>query len=138
MSAAANKQIVIDMWRSLSSRDAAKIELFFSENAAWIAPQDNATAKFLGERGGMTGRAQIIRFPKVFERDVKLEFKGAYADGETVVLELVLSATVANGRSYKNDYCFIHVVKDGKVVEIREFMDTYNGHRMIYGNEATI
>jgi ketosteroid isomerase-like protein len=131
------------MWRSFSSRDAAKIEPFFSENAVWIAPQDNATAKFLGERSGMSGRARIVRFileqfPKVFARDVKLDFKGVYGDGETVVVELVLSATIANGRPYKNDYCFIHVLRDGKVAEIREFMDTYNGHRMIYGNDATI
>jgi ketosteroid isomerase-like protein len=143
MTADANKQIVIDMWKSFSTRDAARIEPFFSDDAVWVAPQDNATAKFLGERSGMIGSAQIVRFileqfPKVFVRDVKLDFKGIYGDDETVVVELVLSATVSNGRPYKNDYCFIHILRDGKVVEIREFMDTYNGHRMIYGSEATI
>jgi uncharacterized protein len=143
MSADANKQIVIDMWKSFSTRDAARIEPFLSDDAVWVAPQDNATAKFLGERGGMIERGRIVRFileqfPKVFVRDVKLDFKGVYGDDETVVVELELSATVSNGRPYKNDYCFIHILRDGKVVEIREFMDTYNGHRMIYGNEATI
>jgi ketosteroid isomerase-like protein len=83
MSADANKQIVIDMWKSFSSRDAARIEPFFSDDAVWIAPQDNATAKFLGERSGMIGRAQIVhfileQFPKVFSRDVNLDFKGIY------------------------------------------------------------
>ncbi len=120
MSADANKQIVIDMWNSFSSRDAARIEPFFSDDAVWIAPQDNATAKFLGERSGMIGSAQIVRFileqfPKVlrvFSRDVNLDFKGVYSDDETVVVELVLSATVSNGRPYKNDYCFIHILRE--------------------------
>src|SRR5260370_12710808 len=115
MSADANKQIVIDMWNSFSSRDAARIEPFFSDDAVWIAPQDNATAKFLGERSGMIGRAQIVhfileQFPKVFSRDVNLDFKGVYSDDETVVVEVVLSATVSNGRPYKNDYCYIHLL----------------------------
>ncbi|MGP0057893.1 MAG: nuclear transport factor 2 family protein [Beijerinckiaceae bacterium] len=143
MSAETNTQIVIGMWKAFGSREAARIESFLAENAVWIAPRDNATAKFLGVPSGMTGRAEIVRFivdqfPQIFSRDVKLDYKGVYTDGETVVVEATLSATVANGRPYRNDYCFIHVVKDGKVVEMREFMDTYSGHRMVYGNEATI
>lgn len=143
MNAEANKQTVIEMWKTFSSRDGTKIERFLSEDAVWIAPPDNATAKFLGERGGMTGREQIVRFivdqfRQVFARDVTLDFKGIYGDGETVVLEMTLGATIANGRPYRNNYCFVHVLKDGRVVEMREYMDTYNGHRMIYGHEATI
>jgi ketosteroid isomerase-like protein len=143
MSGEANKETVIGMWRAFGSRDAARTEGFLAENAVWIAPRDNATAKFLGVPSGMTGRVEIVRFiidqfPRIFLRDVKMDYKGIYADGEAVVVEATLSATIANGRPYRNDYCFIHIVKDGKVVEMREFMDTYNGHRMVYGNEATI
>jgi ketosteroid isomerase-like protein len=69
---------------------------------------------------------------------VKIDFKGVYADGETVVTEHTFSATLANGHHYKNDYCFVHALKDGQVVEIREYMDTYNGHRMIFGNAAAV
>jgi uncharacterized protein len=143
MSADANKQTVIDMWKSFSSRKAANMEPFFSEDAVWIAPEDNATARFLGARSGMVGRAEIIRFiieqfPKVFARDVRLNFNGVYGDKETVIVEVELSATVSNGRPYKIDYCFIHELRDGRVVKIREFMDTYNAHRMIYGKDATI
>jgi len=49
---------------------------------------------------------------------------------------MTLSATLANGRHYANEYCFIHTLTDGKVAEIREFMDTYNGHRMTFGDAA--
>jgi ketosteroid isomerase-like protein len=74
----------------------------------------------------------------MFTQDVKADYKGMYADGDTVVVEMTLSATLANGRHYRNGYCFIHKLKDERVVEIREFMDTYNGHRMTFGDAATI
>jgi uncharacterized protein len=143
MSADANKQTVIDMWKSFSSRDAANIEPFLCEDAVWIAPEDNATAKFLGVRSGMVGRDEINRFileqfPKVFVSDVKLNFKGVYGDNETVIVEVELSATLSNGRPYQIDYCFIHELRDDRIVKIREFMDTYNAYRMIYGKDAMI
>jgi uncharacterized protein len=139
----ANRNRVIEMWQAFSSREPAKIEPFLASGAVWIAPPGNATARFFGQEGGMTGRAEIIRFivedfRKLYSRDVKFDFKGMYADGDTVVAAVTLSATLANGRHYKNDYCFIHALKDGQVVEIREFMDTYNGHRMIFGEAAAI
>jgi ketosteroid isomerase-like protein len=140
---ATNKERVLAMWKAFSSRDPDAIGAYLAEDALWVAPPDNPTAKFLGERGGMAGRSEIVdfvvgKFRKVFAQDVSLIFKGVYADGDVVVVELAFTATLANGRPYKNDYCFVHIVRDGKVVEVREFMDTYNGHRMMYGAEATI
>jgi uncharacterized protein len=137
----ANKNRVIEMWQAFSSRDPSKAEPFLASGAVWIAPPGNATAQYFGREAGMKGRDEIIRFifedfRKLFSSGVKTDFKGVYADDDTVITELTLSATLANGRHYKNDYCFIHALKDGRVVEIREFMDTYNGHRMIFGDAA--
>jgi uncharacterized protein len=91
----------------------------------------------------MNGRDEIVRFivdqfPRMYAQDVRADYKGVHTDGDTVVVEMTLSATLANGRHYKNEYCFIHTLKGEKVVEIREFMDTYNGHRMTFGDAATI
>jgi ketosteroid isomerase-like protein len=138
-----NKDIVISLWKSFSARDEVQMRNHLTEDAAWRAPADNATAKFLGVSSGMNGRDEIVRFivdqfPRMFAQDVKADYKGVYADGDTVVVEMTLSATLANGRRYKNEYCFIHALKDEKVIEIREFMDTYNGHRMTFGDAATI
>jgi ketosteroid isomerase-like protein len=140
---ATNKSRVVEMWQAFSSRDRSKIEPFLASGAVWIAPPGNATAEFFGREAGMKGRDEIIQFVledfrKLFSQDVKFDFRGVYADGDTVVAEATLSATLVNGRHYRNDYCFIHALKDGRVVEIREFMDTYSGHRMIFGKAAAI
>ena len=138
-----SKEIVIGLWRSFATRDAGQLRDHLAEAAVWTAPADNATARFLGMPSRMHGREEIVRFiidqlPRMFARDVRTDLKGMYADGDTVVIEMTISATLANGRAYKNEYCFIHQIADGKVVAIREFMDTYNGHRMTFGEAATI
>jgi uncharacterized protein len=138
-----NKDIVIGLWRAFAARDTDQMRSYLAEEAVWRAPADNATAKFLGLPSGMSGREQIVRFivdqvPRMFAQGVKADYKGVYADGDTVVVEMTLRATLANGRPYRNEYCFIHELKDERVVEIREFMDTYNGHRMTFGETASI
>jgi ketosteroid isomerase-like protein len=138
-----NKDVVIGLWRAFAARDEGQIQDHLAEEAVWTAPADNATAKFLGVPGGMKGRDQIVhfivhQFPRMYAKDVRTDVKGVYADGDTVVVEVTISATLANGRPYRNEYCFIHKVAEQKVVEMREFMDTHNGHRMTFGSAATI
>ena len=60
-------------------------------------------------------------------------FRTVVAEGEVVVVEHRLSATLPNGRSYVNDYCFVYEVRDGLVWRIREYMDTRGGWAQVFG-----
>jgi uncharacterized protein len=51
----------------------------------------------------------------------------------TAVLEQRLQATLASGRRYGNDYCFVIEVRDGRIRRMREYMDTQRGFRCIFG-----
>jgi hypothetical protein len=62
-----------------------------------------------------------------------VDFKNLYADGRTAILETRLRATLASGRDYDNDYCFIFELKDGRVHRVREYMDTLKGKQLIFG-----
>jgi ketosteroid isomerase-like protein len=68
-----------------------------------------------------------------FFGDVENDFRTVVAEGEVVVVEHRLSATLPNGRSYVNDYCFVYEVPDGKVWRIREYMVTRGGWDQVFG-----
>jgi ketosteroid isomerase-like protein len=55
-----------------------------------------------------------------------------------VVVEHRLSATLPNGRSYVNDYCFVYEVRDSKVWRIREYMDTRGGWAQAFGDSEPV
>jgi hypothetical protein len=42
-------------------------------------------------------------------------------------------ATLPNGRSYVNDYCFVYEVRSDKVWRIRGYMDTRGGWEQVFG-----
>jgi uncharacterized protein len=145
-----SKAAVIRLYQAYASRDAGQITDALTMDALWVAPPGNATQVAIGDGSGDEAgppdgsnnldRDAIVafmatRFGQIF-RDVSNEVRLMIAEGDRVVTEARMRATLPNGRSYVNDYCFIYRVRDGRVAEIREYMDTRGGWAQMFGNEA--
>ncbi|MER5299401.1 nuclear transport factor 2 family protein [Streptomyces lasiicapitis] len=134
-----SRTIVQNAWRAFASHDADRVAAVFTEDAEWLAPAGNATAVALEGPSHIVGRAAIVRFlsvdfSRLFVRDVTVTFHGFHADGERVIVEETMTATLADGRHYANDYCFVFELRDGLIHRVREYADTARGHRMIFGD----
>jgi uncharacterized protein len=130
------KETVIALYAAYASRDPARILNLLHEEAVWVAPAGNATQVALGlgspdDAGAPRGandlnRNEIVQFmAHNFARffiNPKNEFLSMVAEGNVVITEHRLSASLPNGRSYLNDYCFAYEVSDGKVIRIREYV----------------
>ncbi|MDP3759240.1 MAG: nuclear transport factor 2 family protein [Ramlibacter sp.] len=138
MDTSTTKDIVIDAWKAFATRDPARIEAVFTEDAQWHAPPGNATALALGHTEHVLDRNTIVRFlsrelATLFVADVKSTPRCLVAEGPIAVLETRFQGTLANGRPYDNEYCFVIEVKDGRIRRMREYMDTQRGFRCIFG-----
>ena len=137
----ASKDIVMNMWRTFSTRDEGKIRDCFTEDAVWIAPPRNATAIAAGKPDvTRMNRQEIADFiahdvGRVFT-NIQIDFTGLYGEGDVVTLQSRYRATLANGRSYDVDYCWVFKTRDGRVAEMREYMDTLAGFRQIFGEDS--
>jgi ketosteroid isomerase-like protein len=127
-----NRELVVNAWTQFATRDPERVAAVFTPDAEWLAPPDNATAVALDGTSHLIGRERIVRFltvefGSVFVADVAIDFRGLYADGDTVVLEQRLRATLAHGGHYDNDYCFLIEMENGLIRRVREYMDTQRG-----------
>lgn len=134
------RDIVLNAWKTFSSRDAERIAALFTEDAEWIAPKGNATAVALDHTDHMVGARKIARFiaqemHKLFS-DIDIAFRGVYADGDVVIVEERMRATLPGGKLYENDYCFLFTVAGDRIRQVREYMDTRKGWRMVFEEEV--
>lgn len=141
MDEASSKQAALSVWRAFSTRDVEQIKAVLTEDAEWLAPAGNATAVALGGSSHMVGAAAIANFiardfGRLFVRDVSIAVAGVFAEGNIVVFEQRLRATLVNGRDYDNLYCFVLEMAGGRARRIREYMDTARGFQMMFGEEA--
>jgi len=143
-----SRQIVMALYRAYAAGDAGQIAGLLHDEVVWTAPAGNATQVALGlgrpeDAGPPRGANDLDReaivafmagnFARFFQ-GAGNEFRTVVAEGDVVVAEHRLSATLPTGRPYVNDYCFVYEVRDGKVWRIREYMDTRGGWAQVFGD----
>jgi uncharacterized protein len=144
------KQTVQALYAAYATGDPDRIAALLHPDVIWVAPAGNATQVALGlgsaeDAGPPRGlndldRDAIVTFmahdyPRFF-RDVAFEPRAIVAEGNVVLAEHRMSATLPNGRPYANDYCFAYEVADGQVTAIREYMDTRGGWLQVFGSDS--
>lgn len=137
MSSPTAKEVVLNAWQTFRTRDASRIAALFTPDAEWIAPARNATAVALDHADHMVGADAIARFistemHRLFS-EIDIAFRAVHADGDIVIIEERMRATLPDGRPYENDYCFVFVVEGGRIRQVREYMDTRKGWQMVFG-----
>ena len=136
MTSEESKALVVAAWKVFATRDPTRIGALFAEDAEWKAPDGNATALALKSTAHLVGRARIahfigVEFGTLFCRDVAVDLRRVFADGDSVVVEMRLGATLAHGGAYDNEYCFVFELRDGLIWRVREYMDTARGLRQM-------
>ncbi|XVQ06768.1 nuclear transport factor 2 family protein [Spirillospora sp. CA-255316] len=131
--------IVQNAFQALAGNNPEQIAAVFTSDAEWLSPAGNATAAALGVTSHMVGREAIVRFfaedfPRLFAHDLAVTIHGAHGEGERMTVEATLTATLANGNHYANDYCFVFELRAGLIHRAREYVDTARGHRMVFGD----
>ena len=148
------KKTVMALYGAYSTGNAEKISGLLHDEVVWTAPAGNATQIAL--RLGRPEDAGPPRGANDLDREAIVAFMSynfarffggadnsfgkvvAEGEGEVVVVEHRLSATLPNGRPYVNDYCFVDEVRDGKVWRIREYMDTRGGWTQVFGESKPV
>src|SRR5271167_5119633 len=142
------KETVQALYAAYAAGDPDRIAALLHPDVIWVAPAGNATQIALGrgsadDAGPPRGlndldRDAIVAFmahdyPRFFA-NVVFEPRSMVGEGDVVLAEHRMSATLPNGRSYVNDYCFAYEVADGQVTAIREYMDTRGGWFQVFGD----
>jgi hypothetical protein len=84
---------------------------------------------------GTFGAAQVAeaahRVLDLFPEGLKITIKGMTAEDDRVAIEAESYGRHVSGRTYANVYHFLMRVRDGKIVEWREYMDTMHANDVL-------
>ena len=105
------------------------------------AMTDDASWWVSGRLQGMSGRYDKASFgplvdgAKALYRGGALAIRptGMTAEGDRVAVEAQGHAELLDGRIYDPQYHFLVTLRDGKVFEVREYMDTLHAKEIFFG-----
>lgn len=97
----------------------------FTDDATWRVPHSNPMIKpnpKVGKEGVMDVLTNGVG---VYQSDsFRINALKLIAEGNEVVALFTLNARLADGRDYENEYVFYFAVRDGRICEVRENLDT--------------
>lgn len=93
--------------------------------AETLAPEAFAEArgysKFAGKRDAAMMIGGIEAFKALMPNGLSFRILSVTSNDDTVVVEAEGNAVTCAGTEYRNHYCFVHKLKHGKIVELREY-----------------
>ncbi|QSE90780.1 nuclear transport factor 2 family protein [Rhodococcus pseudokoreensis] len=116
----ANKEIVERFLQAMTQGDVNGLDACMSEDSSyWIGAVD-----LPGTLPGSDFARRLQRF-FALSADGKIDIKAVAftIDGDRLAVEAESTAALKNGDVYRNVYHFVFVCRDGKIVELREYLD---------------
>ena len=120
-----NKRLALDILTASVKHDGPRFaELLHPQGTYWTAGKPELFG-YAGERGHDDICAYFAT-PTIFlDGGLKMSFGAVTAEGDRVTVEAKSRGELPDGRVYSNDYHYLITIRDGKVWQIKEYVDTY-------------
>lgn len=121
-----NKALILDYFEVITGRRSDRpIGDFFAEDAVWYVPQSNPAIKPNPRRGHAAVMDLLSSGVDVYQPgSLVLDLERLIADADNVVAQFTLTAKLANGTDYVNQYCFVFSISGGRIDGVWEYLDT--------------
>ena len=123
MSKAENKRVLTDAFEAMGRSDIGPLVDLMTDDFAWIV---EGKSKFSSRFNGKAAVEQKLLRPlfDTFATPYRFEIDEIIAEGDRVVVLGRGQVRTKWGKDYDNHYCFVIRMTDGRMVELREYLDT--------------
>ena len=123
MSATENKQLMETIFSELSKGNDKPFIDAMAEEMQWTWMGSGPLAKtFTGKQSVVNELWAAVR--ATINQPFKVVADRILVDGDWVVIEARGHNTTPDGKIYNNKYCWVCRISDGKLHELKEYMDT--------------
>jgi ketosteroid isomerase-like protein len=123
-----DKQLVTRFFEQFSSGNIDAAFALVSDDASWWVPGD---LPFSGTKTKAEYLQIVSSIQKGFPNGLKLDATAMIAEGGKFAVEVSSYGEHVSGKIYTNKYHFLITVKDGKLTEVKEYMDTLHLFQLI-------
>lgn len=124
-----NKDVTLRFIEAMGSNQPEAARACFADDGVAVT---KGYSHFAGTRSADTVAETIESFKALFPTGLRLDIKSVMADGDRVVVEAVGNAVTGDGNDYRNDYCFVATLRDGKIVQFNEYLCSALAERQLW------
>ena len=130
MSIEANKRIARDLIAALSRADTDWVlENYADDMVMWTA----GSLAFSGPHTKDEIRGLMDGILGAFPDGLEFSIQALTAEGDRVAIEAESDGKHVSGKPYRNQYHFLMRIRDGQIVELKEYLDTQLANEVLLG-----
>jgi len=128
-----NKALVRTFFESLSRADVEAVrELYADDFQLWTA----GTLPFSGTSNKAQALEGMRGILSSFPDGLEFSIRAMTAEGERVAVEAESDGVHTSGTRYHNRYHFLLVLRRGRIVQLKEYLDTEHAREVLAGGSA--
>lgn len=116
-----NKQRVLDFFDALNAADGERIAAAYAPDGSCWTSGNTLISGTLSRDQIVAGSAAVL---EVFPQGLVFTVHAMTAEGERVAVEAESRGVHVSGSEYNNLYHFLFEFRDGKLLRLKEYMDT--------------
>jgi ketosteroid isomerase-like protein len=129
------RRVALALIERLNRGDVEGLLALVHPDVRWRVPRLDGSGDF---RGLEAVRAGIFaRLPLLLEAPPRMEIEDLVAEGECAVVRARGFARTRSGTEHHNRYALFYRVREGRVVEVEEFLDTARAAVTVFGKRLT-
>jgi ketosteroid isomerase-like protein len=126
----ANKQVARRFIEALTRADSGTVaELYADDATRWTA----GSLPFSGSSDKSTAVRDMDLILGLFPDGLEFRILAMTAEGERVAIEAESHGQHVSGAPYHNEYHFLLVIRDGRIHEFKEYLDTQHALEVLVG-----
>lgn len=124
MSTERNKALASEFLGRFSANDLAGVMASFTDDATWWIPGRREQIPTAGQHDRKRIERVFAAMADAMKGGLAMTVKSMIAEGDEVAVEAQSRGELKNGRVYEQQYHFRMRFRDGKLCEVREYLDT--------------
>lgn len=125
----ANKQTVLKFIQAMGEGDGKTAAPLLDPEAFTLA---KGYGKFAGVRKYETIVGTIDALKALVPTGLRPEIVSVTAEAERVVVEWEGNAEASNGKPYRNQYCMVFTMRDGRIKQVNEYFCTIHADEVLW------
>ena len=118
-----NRKRIAEAMEALAAADTNPFYALWSDDFIW-RPMVGGVWSTAYQGKENVANSLFRRLRKQFDTPYTNTASNIFADGRHVVVECQGQVTLKSGKAYNNRYCFVIEMRDGRMVELREYLDS--------------
>ncbi|GAA2419001.1 nuclear transport factor 2 family protein [Streptomyces mauvecolor] len=128
----ASRAVILNYMDTLTTGDFDALREFFAPDVTWTLAGDLPLSRTWVGPSAILDEFIPAMVSRLDAESLELEFEGVMADGERVLAEWNTRAVAKSGLPYDQHCLAIFTVRDGRIVEVREYFDTLHAKNVVF------